>query len=101
VTRDYLHVADLARFCVLAGASHQVGPFNVGSGEGRSLNDIIDVIRRVTGADITPQYKPGRPVDVPRSVLDISRATNSFEWRPNISLIEGIDQTWAWRKGVH
>jgi UDP-glucose 4-epimerase len=101
VTRDYLHVADLARFCVLAGASDRVGPFNVGSGEGRSLNEIIDVIRRVTCADIMPQYKPGRPVDVPRSVLDISRATKSFEWRPNISLIDGIDQTWTWRKGVH
>lgn len=96
VVRDYLYVADLADFCVMAAAGEHVGPFNVGSGEGHSLNDILDVIRKVTGFGISPRYKPARPVDVPRSILDISRAKTAFGWRPKISLADGVERSWKW-----
>lgn len=96
VVRDYLHVADLAAFCAIAAEGAGSGPFNVGSGEGTSLNEIIEIVRSVTGLDVSPTYKPGRPVDVPRSVLDITRAKTEFEWRPTVSLEQGVAQTWAW-----
>lgn len=107
VVRDYLYVSDLAEFCVLAAGSAEVGAFNVGSGEGRSLNEIIEIISSVTGSGIRPHYKPGRPVDVPRSVLDISRAEKCPGWRPTIPLADGVGQAWEWlqrteeSKGIH
>jgi UDP-glucose 4-epimerase len=96
VVRDYLHVGDLALFCALAAEGTASGAFNVGSGEGTSLNEIIEMLRRVTGLGVSAQYTPGRPVDVPRSVLDITKATTGFDWRPRISLEPGVAQTWAW-----
>lgn len=96
VVRDYFHVADLARLCVMAAASDSVGPFNAGSGQGQSLNDIVDIIRAVSGANIATNYKPGRQVDVPRSILDVSRAEKAFGWRCKIGLDEGVRQSWAW-----
>jgi UDP-glucose 4-epimerase len=96
VVRDYLYVADLAAICAVAAESKIVGVFNAGSGEGHSLNEIIEMIRRVTGKTIKIEYKPSRPVDVPRSVLQVSRAEATFAWRCTISLEEGISESWKW-----
>jgi UDP-glucose 4-epimerase len=98
VVRDYLYVSDLAEFCVLAARGNEVGAFNVGSGEGRSINEIIEIIRAATGVEIKPHFKPGRAVDVPRSVLDISRAEKYFGWRPKTSISDGIAQAWDWAR---
>jgi UDP-glucose 4-epimerase len=100
VVRDYLYVTDLANFCVAAAASNKIGPFNVGCGQGQSLNEILDIICTVTSVDISPRYKPARPVDVPRSILNISRAETTFGWRPQVSLTDGIRQTWAWLQNI-
>lgn len=96
VVRDYLHVADLARLCAQAVDSENVGTYNAGSGLGSTINDIVDVLRQTTGKTIDPIYKPGRPLDVPRSILDISRARADFSWVPSTELAAGIAETWAW-----
>lgn len=98
VVRDYLHVADLASCCLRAAASDHFGAFNAGSGEGRTLNDIVDVIRLVTGADVAPIYKRARAVDIARSVLDVSRAKTMLDWTTSITLEEGVGQSWDWLK---
>jgi UDP-glucose 4-epimerase len=96
VVRDYIFVEDLAALCVRAGSSRQYGVFNGGSGIGVSVNDIVAEISRVTGRSIVPEYSPGRAVDVPRSVLDMSRVHETFGWQPAISLHSGIATTWSW-----
>jgi UDP-glucose 4-epimerase len=96
VERDYLHVADLAELCALAVQSDKVGPYNAGSGKGTSLREIIEILGIVTGRPIEPLYKPGRAIDVQRSVLDISRARADFGWETRIPLLEGIAATFEW-----
>jgi UDP-glucose 4-epimerase len=96
VTRDYFHVTDLARLCVAAAASEAGGAFNAGSGVGTSLNDIIAAISLTTGIEVTRIYKPARSVDVPRSILDISRAKDVFGWEPRIALPVGLKDYCAW-----
>src|SRR5271166_5741187 len=96
VVRDYLDVADLAEICVLAGTSRHEGVYNAGSGIGTSVNEIVETIRKVTGAQFETHYKLGRAIDVPRSVLDCTRARTDFGWRPRYSLAEGIHNTWDW-----
>jgi UDP-glucose 4-epimerase len=98
IVRDYFEVGDLAEFCVRAGTSRGEGAYNAGSGCGLSVNDIIEAIRRVTGIDFKTVYKPGRPVDVPRSVLDCSRAKNDFGWECKTGFESGLDSTWTWLK---
>jgi UDP-glucose 4-epimerase len=96
VVRDYIFVEDLAELCVQAGSSRQDGVFNGGSGIGVSVNDIVAEISRTTGRSIVPEYSPGRTVDVPCSVLDMSRVQETFGWQPAISLQHGIATTWSW-----
>lgn len=96
VVRDYLHVTDLARACILAGKTSYCGPINIGSGEGQSLNDIIDILRTVADQDFKVTYKPARLIDVKRSVLDVSLAKSEFDWSTTIPLREGISKTWNW-----
>jgi UDP-glucose 4-epimerase len=96
VVRDYLHVAELAELCALAISSDKVGPYNAGSGAGTSLNDIVEILRIVTGTRIEPVYKPGRAIDVRTSVLDPSRARADFNWRTEIPLLDGITATLEW-----
>lgn len=96
VVRDYLHVSELAEFCVRALCSGKGGVFNAGSGVGTSVKDIIAVMEQATGSKIQPIYRSGRAMDVPVSVLDVSRAWAEFGWRSSTRLLEGVTGTWDW-----
>jgi UDP-glucose 4-epimerase len=98
VVRDYLTVGDLAEFCVRAGTSGKEGVYNAGSGHGVSINEIVEVARKVTGSGFTVVYKPGRAIDVPCSVLDCSRAKHDFGWECEIEFDAGLCKLWSWLK---
>ncbi len=97
VTRDFIDVRDLADLCVIAGTSRRDGVYNAGSGVGTSLNELLQSIRQVTGKNITPNYKPGRLIDTPISVLDCALAGKDFGWRSKRMLREAIEETWRWK----
>jgi UDP-glucose 4-epimerase len=97
IVRDYLYVEDLAGLCVEAAYSEKVGVYNAGSGQGASIREIIETIEKVTGLPLNPVYKPARPVDVPRSVLDVTLAMNDFGWRCTTGLREGIEKSWEFQ----
>lgn len=97
VVRDYLHVDDVARAFVCAAETrteHKI--FNIASGHGASLNDIIAHLRVVTGRALDVEYTEGRVFDVPYSVLAIDRAQKELGWSPQITLEDGLRDTWAW-----
>ncbi|GHG79530.1 NAD-dependent epimerase/dehydratase family protein [Pseudodonghicola xiamenensis] len=96
VVRDFLHVTDLAELCARAVLSTRTGVFNAGSGEGTSIARIVELIGRIVGRETAPVFRPGRSFDVPRVVLDVRRAAESFGWQPQIPLSQGIEDTWAW-----
>ena len=97
VVRDYIYVGDVARAFVAAvdyGGNERV--INVGSGEGRNLNEIVSAIEVALGRKVKVDYLPGRPFDVPSNVLDISRAGECLKWRPETPFADGIARTAAW-----
>ncbi|WP_103174553.1 NAD-dependent epimerase/dehydratase family protein [Paracoccus sp. SY] len=96
VVRDFIHVRDMAALCVKALESDTCGCFNAGSGEGASVLDIVRCISQAVGRDIQPVFKPGRAFDVPRVVLDISKARQNFNWAPQIALRDGVADAWNW-----
>lgn len=101
VIRDYIHVTDVATAVSIAlcyGGSRRT--FNVGSGSGQSLNDIVDVVSTVTGSRLLVDYMPGRSFDVPVSVLDISRIRSEMSWEPSTPLIEGVERMAEWMRGT-
>lgn len=95
VVRDYVHVDDVAR-AFLAAAAHSGTDriFNIASGEGHSLNDIIGVLQTLHGAPIQVEHQPARSFDIPTIVLDISRARQQLAWQPTINFADGLRATW-------
>lgn len=101
VVRDYLFIDDLAEAIVtLAAYSGAERVFNVGSGIGTSVNQIVTMI---AGAmpDIKPKImrKAARGFDVPANVLDVSRLKGQTGWSAGVPLREGVQQTVAWMRG--
>lgn len=100
VTRDYFYVGDLARAAIMAADAKVPQVIaNVGSGEGLSLNELLDVIREAVGVAFDVQYQAARPFDVPKLILDISHARKVLGWKPEASLRDGIKRTWDWITG--
>jgi UDP-glucose 4-epimerase len=102
VVRDYIFIDDLIegiyRASTVRAASHI---FNLGSGVGRSLNDIVAAIRSVTGREARTEYKAKRAFDIPAIWLDISRAKKELSWAPVTSLENGIKKTWEFIQNVY
>jgi UDP-glucose 4-epimerase len=97
VVRDYLYVSDLVEALKLAaGADLGRKVLNVGSGRGTSLSELIAIIARVIGERPEVRYVVGRSLDVPASVLDVTRVREELGWKPRTGLDEGIDRTWNW-----
>ncbi len=97
VVRDYLHVDDLVR--ALAAAAEPHGDrhlFNVGSGVGHSLNELLEALQEVIGLAPATNRHPGRSFDVPANVLDIRAAAAYLGWTPRIDLTSGLRMTWEY-----
>ena len=100
--RDYVHVADLARSHVVAAqrlaAGEELLPvYNLGSGAGSSVAEIMDAIRRVTGIDFTPETGPRRPGDPARIVASGEAATRDLDWQMRHDLDEMVRSAWQAR----
>ena len=99
VTRDYIHVSDVAEaFSTALEYSGEQRLFNVSSGVGTSLNDLVARIEGVLGQSIERHYLRGRPFDVPSNVLCNDLARSELKWTPLVSIGEGIAQTAKWMK---
>lgn len=99
--RDYIHVTDLASAHVLALESSQGGSraYNLGSGRGCSVREVIDAATRITGRPIPVAVGARREGDVPRLVADSSRARRELGWEARSSTLESIlESAWAWMR---
>ena len=104
--RDYVHVADLADAHVLA-AEYLIGQsgfqaFNLGTGGGTTVAEIIGAVERVAGRRLRSVSGPPRPGDPPLLIADSSAARSVLKWRPRRSSIDEIVRTaWAWEHRSH
>jgi UDP-glucose 4-epimerase len=101
--RDYVHVSDIAASHVTAAkrldAGQDIEPaYNLGSGDGLSVRQIMDAMARVTGIDFVPEIGPRRPGDPPRIVASGELAARDLDWRMRHSLDEMVDSAWRARK---
>jgi UDP-glucose 4-epimerase len=101
VVRDYLYIDDLVDgICRAAFTRSTEWIFNLGSGQGNSLNELVEIIQKVTDREVRVMYQSGRLFDLPAIYLDISRARDLLQWRPMTSLQRGVSQTWEFVRGV-
>ena len=96
VVRDFVALTDviaalqqaIALTALLPTGAHRL--FNIGSGEGLSLNQLVELLDQSLGRQLERRYLPGRSFDVPVSVLAIERARQELGWQPQLGLQEGI-----------
>nr|WP_239001043.1 UDP-glucose 4-epimerase GalE [Jiangella asiatica] len=100
--RDYLHVEDLGRAHLLAldwtgsaeaGGTHRV--YNLGSGTGYSVREVIEAVRRVTGHPVPTRERERRPGDPPVLVASSERITADLGWRPEHDLDTIVEDAWT------
>jgi len=101
--RDYVHVSDIADAHVGALRYMDENPgahvFNLGTGEGHSVREVIDTAKHVTGRNIQIQVGPRRDGDPPILVADATRIQKEFAWSPKRSSLETlISDAWAWHQ---
>ncbi|CDX46169.1 NAD-dependent epimerase/dehydratase [Mesorhizobium plurifarium] len=99
VVRDFLYVSDAVEAMILLAAhTGDDRVFNVGSGIGRSLKDVLQALETSMGKKPRVEYGPGRIDDSPAVVLDITRARASLRWQPQVEFQEGVGRTVVWLK---
>ncbi len=97
--RDYIHILDLAEAHLLAVEKPVTGPFNLGTGTGFSVRDVLDAARAVTGHPIPIRVMPRRPGDPARLVAGADRARSILGWNPrHADLRQILASAWAWHQ---
>ncbi len=95
--RDYIHILDLADAHIRALDREQSGFFNLGTGGGTSVREVIDCCRRVTGREIAVRERPRRPGDPPRLIASSDKIRTELGWAPKFQNIQPIvESAWAW-----
>jgi UDP-glucose 4-epimerase len=103
--RDYVHVSDLARSHVVAAQaleeSRPLEPvYNLGSGTGLSVRQIMDAVARVTGIDFTPELRPRRAGDPARIVATGELAARDLDWKMRHTVDDMVASAWAARQAA-
>jgi len=95
--RDYIHILDLAEAHLLALSAPRSGHYNLGTGNGLSVKEILEVARAVTGHPIPAKVVARRPGDPPRLIGASARAKAELGWRPQFEdAREIIASAWRW-----
>jgi UDP-glucose 4-epimerase len=98
--RDYIHVNDVTSAVdrlIDLGKFNQI--FNVGTGKGTSVKEVLKIIEAVTDKKLKVNYLPKRSVDVPANILDSSKLIQAAKWKPEIDLRTGIEEFWQRLRG--
>ena len=97
--RDYIHIVDLARAHILALNATKGDFYNLGTGGGASVRDVIDSCRKITGRNIDIVEKPRRPGDPPRLIASSEKIKRELGWQPQFQSLDAIiESAWKWHQ---
>jgi UDP-glucose 4-epimerase len=97
IVRDYIYIDDVAAAlerAMMDESDQRI--FNIGSGRGRSLLQVIDEVESLFGTKLKIEWRSDRPIDVPASVLAIERARSVLGWEPRADFRGGLQKTRIW-----
>lgn len=97
-TRDFTYVTDVVQACLLAAEKPGVAGdvFNVGTGRGTSLLQLLEAMNQLLGTSIAPRHGDPRAGDIRHSCADISKARQRLGYEPNMLFEEGLAKTLSW-----
>jgi UDP-glucose 4-epimerase len=95
--RDYIHIIDLAQAHILALGVTESAYYNLGTGGGTSVREVITACEKITGKSIPVIEKPRRPGDPPELIAASDKIQRELGWKPKFQSIEKIvESAWAW-----
>lgn len=94
MVRDYVYVGDVAHMVAMSFMSAKNTLYHLGSGQGVTVNEVVDAIKRIVGKDVKIEHKTAPSTFVDKVVLDVQRFQQEFGDQTNTSLDEGIRRTW-------
>ncbi|HET7326696.1 MAG TPA: NAD-dependent epimerase/dehydratase family protein [Nocardioidaceae bacterium] len=95
-TRDFLYVGDLVEAIWTAVESDANGAYQLGSGKPTTVNELLELMRTVTGRDLDVAYQDFRAGEVRDTWCEIQKARTSFGFDPATKLEDGLRRTWEW-----
>jgi UDP-glucose 4-epimerase len=104
--RDYIHVVDLAKAHVvaidrlLAGKAQPIEMFNIGTGRGNSVLEVVQAFEKVSGQKLNYEIGPRRPGDVPQIYADVTKATQELGFKTELGLEESLASAWQWEQNL-
>ena len=97
--RDYIHIIDLAQAHILALGASQSAYYNLGTGGGSSVREVIDACRKVTARKIDIVENPRRPGDPPRLIASSEKIKRELGWQPQFQNLDAIiESAWKWHQ---
>lgn len=97
--RDYIHILDLAQAHILALKATKSECYNLGTGGGSSVREVITACQKVTGHKISFVERPRRPGDPPRLIAASEKIKKELGWRPQYQSLEAIiASAWKWHQ---
>jgi UDP-glucose 4-epimerase len=97
--RDYIHILDLARAHILALKAPASAFYNLGTGGGTSVREVIESCRKITGHEIPVVEKPRRPGDPARLIAASEKIQRELGWQPKFQRIDAIiESAWQWHQ---
>ncbi len=97
--RDYIHILDLARAHILALGAAGSGRYNLGTGGGSSVREVIESCRKITDRKIDAIEKPRRPGDPPRLIASSDKIKRELGWEPKFQSLDAIvESAWKWHQ---
>ena len=96
--RDWIYVKDVAEANLKTIESEEIGTFNVATGHGVSVNEIVQQLLMITGSDKVITYAPAKLGELRRVEMYIGQARMKLGWEPQVTLAEGLSETVrAWK----
>src|SRR5256885_15070063 len=97
--RDYIHILDLARAHILALGAAKSDFYNLGTGGGGRVREVMDSCRKITGRQIDIVEKARRPGDPPRLIASSEKIKRELGWKPQFQSLDAIiDSAWKWHQ---
>jgi UDP-glucose 4-epimerase len=97
--RDYIHIVDLSRAHILALEAKESAYYNLGTGGGASVREVVDHCRKITGKKIAAIEKPRRPGDPPRLIATSEKIKRELGWKPQFQSLDAIvESAWKWHQ---
>lgn len=94
IVKDYIYIDDVVDALLKTIILDKTGVYNIGSGVGHSLTEVLNIVSRIIEKNPDITYLPARAFDVNKTILDISKAKQELEWAPRFTLEQGCAHYW-------